>query len=123
MLSMFKKKETVVKNLNDQTFEVGNWLVQFNAPYGLVVRNTQDVKAEYHFLHDSVGWFTSLVTRKKLKSTAVHNETGRIQGQPMLVDKESAVKYARFIELQKKGNSLSEDEMKELLTLMGVMGD
>lgn len=118
---LFKKKETSVKNLNDQKFEIVNWVIEFNAPYGFVVKNTQDVKPEYHFFGESNGWISSLVMRKKEKQTGVLNFAGKLGGQVILVDKENATKYSRFIELQKKGKSLNESEMKELLVLMGVM--
>lgn len=119
MLNFFKKKEIKL-----DSFNLGTWEVTANQPFGFVVKNISPsgVKVEYHFLHDSIGWMTAVVKRKKETYTAVLNETGKIGGQAILVDKESSEKFARFIQLQKKGKSLTEQEMKELLTLMGVMG-
>lgn len=118
MLSLFKKKEEVKPN----GFTLGNWEVEVNEPYGFIVKSTVDIHCQYHFLHDSNGWMTSLVKRKKEKQLNVLNAFGKLGGQAILVDKESAAKYARFIELQKKGEKLTEEEMKELLQIMGVMG-
>ena len=105
------------------SIEFGKWIIDFNPPFGFVVRNTKTPE-EYHFLAESDGWVTSrhgtpgkqaalaYSTRSLLTSTFYPNATA-------FVDKASTKKQTRIIELQSKKH-LTTDETTELLDLTGV---
>lgn len=101
--------------------QVGNWQLEMNRPFGFIVRCFGQPIHEYHFHFQSNGWVTGVTKHKKSTQQKAFNSNGEPVGQPILVDKDSCIKYARFIELQKKGNAMTHDETKELLTLTGIL--
>jgi hypothetical protein len=124
MLDRIKKFIRVVRNGKLQDVEgerIGNWEIEFNRPFGFVVRNNQDCHPEYHFFLTSNGWVTTKQWRSKFNKDMVSkciNAQGQEVGQCVYVDKLSAKKYSRFIELKKKGKKITPEETQELLALM-----
>ena len=122
---MLKKLIEKLKKKNDFKFlpieQIGNWQLEMNRPFGFIVRCLGIPQQEYHFHFQSTGWVTGIVRHKKHTTQKAFNANADIVGVPTLVDKENCVKYARFIELQKKGKTLTHEEAKELLSLTGIL--
>ena len=118
IMGMFKKKPTYQFNPIEQ---IGTWQLEMNRPFGFIVRSMTVPMHEYHFHFQSTGWVSGVVRHKKHDTQKAFNANADQVGTPVLVDKESCKKYARFAELQKKGKTLTHDEAKELLALTGVI--
>lgn len=114
----FKKKNNFKFEKIEQ---VGNWQLEMNRPFGFIIRSMTVPMHEYHFHFQSTGWVTGVVRHKKHDTQKAFNANADVVGSPVLVDKESCAKYARFAELQKKGKTLTAEEAKELLILTGVI--
>lgn len=122
---MLKKLMSVFQKKNDFKFmpveQVGSWQLEMNRPFGFIVRSMTTPMHEYHFHFQSTGWVTGVVRNKKHDTQKAFNANADVVGAPVLVDKESCKRYARFSELQKKGKTLTKEESLELLSLTGVI--
>lgn len=100
------------------SFSVGNWEIENNAPYGVILRNRES-KDEFHFEESSNGWITVLSGNGQNFYTA--NGLGMQSFQPVLCSKEAIAKKKRARELALKGADMTEAEAKELLELSGII--
>lgn len=103
--------------------EFGKWAIEFNPPFGFVVRNTKTPE-EYHFLAESDGWITSRHTQGKNQAALAYSTRSLLTGTfypnaTCFVDKESTKKQTRIMELQNKKH-LTVEEQGELLELTGL---
>ena len=97
---------------------IGEWELEINAPYGFVARNRTG-KTDFHFFHAAEGWITSVYDGKQLRVLCA---SGLGMGQPHLVDKENIKLMERTTELRQKGEDITLEEAKELLSLCGLIG-
>lgn len=102
--------------------EFGNWEINFNYPFGFVVRNLKE-KEEYHFHSKSDGWVTSRHTNKKSEAIRAYNTRSLLSNtffpQTVLVDNKTTKTATRIMALQSK-KSLDVSEKDELLRLTGL---
>lgn len=99
---------------------LGSWTIEKNHPYGFVIRNAdpEALETEYHFWFESNGW----ITAKNKTSLTVFNTHGVRPGfAPHLCDRESLKRMRRIEELRLKGRNISNEEARELLTLIGII--
>lgn len=99
---------------------IGNWAIEKNFPYGFVIHNADPNSngTEYHFWHNSNGWFTA---KGKNKEAQVFGLRGEMNLTPVLCDRQSTARLERISYLRSKGQELSESEAKELLALSGLI--
>ncbi|MCG3177369.1 MAG: hypothetical protein MOGMAGMI_02343 [Candidatus Omnitrophica bacterium] len=103
--------------------EFGKWIIEFNPPFGFLVKNTKTPE-EYHFFGDSDGWVTSRHGQPGKQAALAYSTRSLLTGTfypqaTCFVDKESTKKATRIMELQAKKH-LTQDETAELLDLTGV---
>ena len=126
--NLFKSKRKPTKGFEGipkpmDPIEFGQWKIEFNPPFGFVVRNTKTPE-QYHFLAVSDGWVTSRHGEPGKQAALAYSTRSLLSGQfypnnTCFVDKESTKKQTRIMELQAKKH-LTQDETTELLDLTGV---
>lgn len=103
----------------------GSWEIEWNKPYGFVVRNLVHKGHEYHFYKDSNSWITCRdITDPKNPIVVPYGFKGFVGAIPVLCDSESIKKDLRLQELQEKAKSksgLTSKEKDELLKLSGLI--
>lgn len=99
---------------------IGDWTIERNPPYGVVIRNVNpnSTGTEYHFSFQSNGWITA---KAKGEITGVLGPYGPLNLSPELCDLEATKKYERIKDLRQKGTDLTPEESKELLVLCGLI--
>lgn len=120
-----KKEQAIYPDVRDcfDPIELGNWKLEFNYPFGFVVKNIKTPE-EYHFLASSDGWVTSKHTSEANTASLAYSTRSLLNGQfypnnTCFVDKESTNKQRRIIELQEK-ETLTDEEKEELLEISGL---
>lgn len=107
---------------------VGNWDIEFNYPFGVVLINAI-TREEYHFHAHSNGWVTSVHRNEKTETKLCYSTRSLLTNSfypdnNQLVDKASTARLARILFLQNKDETfknLTPEEKQELLELTGLL--
>lgn len=102
--------------------ELGNWKIEFNYPFGFVVKS-KATSEEYHFSEESNGWVTSKYSKGEEATILTFSTMSLIANQfypaHQLVDKQSTAIRERVLELKDK-EDITPEEKDELLELSGL---
>ena len=107
--------------LSQIPYRVGNWIVENNPPYGMVVTNSTYPRHSFHFFNDSHGWCSgSFILKEGAEpETVAFDSRANKMPSPVLVDKKSIRIYDRIKYLQNL-KVRTFDESEELLNLLGA---